>query len=61
MRASSLRRSTQLIKVAMTELSGGFGSNRREKISRTCGTVTAGIFSLQPAFLQLQKPQSQQR
>src|SRR5262245_5135805 len=61
MRASSLRRRTRLTWAAMTELGGGFGSKRREKISRSCGTVKAGIFSPQPAFLQFQEPQGQQR
>src|SRR5262245_12136875 len=61
MRASSLRRRTRLTCAAISALLGGCGCKSRETISRTWDTVRAGVFSPQLPFLQLQKPQGQQR
>src|SRR6266404_991576 len=61
MRVSSLRRSTWLTTSA-TRAALGLGSwSNSVKIARTCGTVTAGVFSPQPQPLGLQEPQRQQR
>src|SRR5216683_2843071 len=61
MRASSLRRSTALTSAAICAGLGGGFRNRRVKISRICGTVTAGFFFADPVSLQDHKPQGQQR
>src|SRR5947209_12617412 len=61
MRASSLRRNTRLTSAAIWAAVGGLGWSRRANSVRSCGTVRAGIFFSQPAFLRLQEPQSQER
>src|SRR5579872_7625737 len=60
MRASSLRRSTALTAAAISTNRGRGRRSNSVKISRTCGTVSAGFFPPQPQPLQLQEPQRQQ-
>src|SRR3974390_690262 len=61
MRASSLRRNTRLTSSAISGALGGCGRSSRANTSRSCGTVSAGIFFSQPLLLPHQEPQGQQR
>src|ERR1043166_7973044 len=61
MRASSVRRSTRLTCAAIWAALGGRGRSSWLNTSRSCGTVSAGIFPPKPPPLQLQEPQRQQR
>src|SRR5438132_10397459 len=61
MRDSSLRRSTSLTWSAICSGSGGGLRSRLLKTCRTCWGVRAGVFFSQPASIQRQEPQGQQR
>src|SRR5437764_11447315 len=61
MRASSFRRSTWLTTSAIRSALGRGCRSNSVNTARTCGTVTAGVFSPQPQPLHLQEPQRQQR
>src|SRR5262249_4397839 len=61
MRASSFRRSPRLTCPAMSALLGGCGCKSRDTISRTWGTVSAGVFFPQLSLLPFQEPQGQHR
>src|SRR6516165_781582 len=61
MRASSLRWSTRVTSSAICRGVGSARPSRREKISRTCGTVMAGVFFSKPPLLLTQEPQCQER
>src|SRR5208283_673185 len=61
MRASSVRCSTCVISSAIRAGDGGGFCSSLVKICRTCGIVIAGVFFSNPASLQYQEPQGQER